>query len=617
MGNDRIQDRRLRRRRIGALVGACAFSLALAACANTGSPGSTSASGGTPISGGTASYSPGNVDFTWIFPLQNEANYEPNEGNVESDSWRPLYFAGGPGTTGIYNKFSLAYPPVYSNNNTTVTIKLKPTYKWSDGKPVTTSDVRFFFQLEAAGVKLGKYAPYVPGTMPDDIKSVTYQGSYQFTINLIHAYNPEWFTGNQLTWIYPLPQHVWDKTCATCPVGNAAATASGAKAVYNFLYAQSSKLSTYATNPLWKTVDGPWVISGYDPTTYHTTFVANKAYTGPDKPRLHSYQIYSFNSDTAELDAIRSGLIDYGYLPLTDAASASTYEAMGYVLKPWNNAYYNEDVEFGYTSKTYGPLVKQLYIRQALQHLVNEPLYIKTAMHGFGVADYGIAPVSPASSYTSPALKTDPYPYSVSAAESLLSAHGWVKNSAGVDVCQRPGTASNECGAGIVKGRQLSLMYMYSTGSPSFLSEVEAFAGAAKQAGVNITLNGQTTTTMFSIAGVCPPGPCNWGLAGYSGFMWDFGQYLLYPNGDQQFGKGNYWAGGYYSPTLQNLITQSELKPGLSNLYAAENYISKQVASLWFPLPDQYVLLVKKNLKGWEPLDPYVDQLPSLWYYVK
>lgn len=616
MGNVCIQGRRQRRRRIGALVGACAFSLVLAACANTGSPGTT-ATGGTPVAGGTASYSPGNVDFTWIFPLENEANYEPNQGNVESDSWRPLYFAGGPGTTGIYNAFSLAYPPVYSNNNQTVTIKLKPTYKWSDGKPVTTNDIRFFFQLEAAGAKLGKYAPYVPGTMPDDIKSISYQGPYQFTMNLIHPYNPQWFTGNQLTWIYPLPQHAWDKTCATCAVGNNAATPSGAKAVYNFLYAQSSTLSTYATNPLWKTVDGPWVISGYDPTTYHTTFVANKAYTGPDKPHLHSYQIYSFSSDTAELDALRSGLIDYGYLPLTDAASASTYEAMGYVLKPWNNAYYNEDVEFGYTSKTYGPLVQQLYIRQALQHLVNEPLYIKTAMHGYGVADYGIAPVSPPSTYTSPALKTDPYPYSVSAAESLLAAHGWVKNSSGVDVCQRPGTASNECGAGIVKGRQLSLMYMYSTGTPSFLSEVEAFAGSAKQAGVNITLNGQTTTTMFSIAGVCPPGPCNWGLAGYSGFMWDFGQYLLYPNGDQQFGKGNYWAGGYYSPTLQNLITQSELKPGLSNLYAAENYISKQVASLWWPLPDQYVLLVKKNLRGWSNLDPYVDQLPSLWYYVK
>lgn len=614
MGNDwRAAGHRTARRVAWAF--ACIAALLLAGCINTAQ---TKSNTGKPIRGGTASYAlGGGVGFSWMFPLVNEANYEPEDGNVTADIWRPLYFAGGPGATGIYEKFSLANPPVYSNHDQTVTITLKQGYKWSDGTPVTTKDIRFFFQLEAAGVKLGKYAPYVPGTMPDDIKSISYEGPYKFSINLIHSYNPYWFTGNQLTWIMPIPHQAWDKTCSSCAVGDHAATMAGAEAVYNFLYAQSSKLSTYATNPLWKVVDGPWVISGYNPTTFHSVFKANRAYSGPDKPHLNSYQIYTFNSDTAELDALRSGLITYGYLPIDDAPAAGKYEAMGYVLKPWSNAYYNEDIEFGYTNPTYGPLVRQLYIRQALQHLVNEPLYIKTALHGYGVADYGIAPVAPSSTYTSPALRSDPYPYSIPAAESLLTSHGWVKNSAGVDVCQKPGSASNECGAGIAKGRTLSLPFMYSTGSPYFLAQAEAFDAAAKQAGVDITLDGQTTTTMFSIAGTCPPGPCKWGMAGYSGFMWDFGQYVVFPNGDQQFGKGNYWAGGYYSPAVQHLITAAEVKPGLSNLYAAENSISKDVASLWWPLPDQYILLVKKNLQGWTPLDPYVDQLPSLWYYVK
>jgi peptide/nickel transport system substrate-binding protein len=594
---------------------ACVVALVLAACGTTGTNSPASVHG-KPIEGGTASYALADVPFSWMFPLENEANYEPEDGNVESDMWRPLYFAGGPDVTGVYEKFSLAYAPVYSNDNQTVTIKLKQGYKWSDGTPVTTKDIQFFFQLEAAGVALGKYAPYVTGTMPNDIKSVTYNSPYEFTIQLIHSYNPYWFTGNQLTWVYPLPQQAWDKTCATCADGNAAATTSGAKAVFNFLYAASSQLSSYATNPLWKTVDGPWVISSYNPTTYHCVFVRNKKYTGPDKPHLDSYQIYEFNSDTAELDALRAGLITYGYLPISDAASASEFESLGYVLKPWNNAYYNEDIEFGFT----GPqkaLVSQLYIRQALQHLVDEPLYISTTLHGYGVPDYGIAPASPSSIYTSPQLRSDPYPYSPSAAKSLLSSHGWTKNSSGVDVCTRPGTASNECGAGITKNESLTLLFMYSTGTPSFLAQVEAFDTAAKQVGVNLNLDGQTTTTMFSIAGTCPPGPCKWGLAGYSGFMWDFGQYVVYPNGDEQFGQGNYWAGGYSSPEAQRLITAAETQPGLSALYKAENYLSQQVASLWWPLPDQDVLLVKKNLQGWSNLDPYVDELPSLWYYVK
>ncbi len=602
------------RRRVAMVGLASAAMLGLAACAGTATP--TSAPNAKPVSGGTANYAlaVGNV-FSWIFPLDNQANWEPYDQNIENGMWRPLYYPGGPGYTGIDYQLSVANPPVYSNNNQTVTITLRHNYKWSDGTPVTTKDVQFWFQLEAAGVKLGKFAPYVQGEIPDDIKSVTYNSPYQFTIHLTRSYNPAWFTANQLLWLFALPQQAWDKTCATCAVGNAAATMAGAEQVYNFLYAQSSQLSTYATNPLWKTVDGPWVMTSFDPTTYHTVLCRNKAYTGPGKPLLNCYGVYSFNSDTAELDALRSGTITYGWLPFSDVAALKTYENMGFTFKPWN-AFYNEDIEFGYTNKQYGPLVRQLYIRQALQHLVNEPLYIKTSLHGYGSYEWGMVPAQP-SKYVSPLLQHPLYPYSMSAAQSLLSAHGWAKNSAGVDVCQRPGTASNECGAGIAKGRTLSLMFMYSTGSPTFLAQVEAFQTAAKQAGVDITLDGQTTTTMFSIAGVCPPGPCNWGMAGYSGFLWDYGQNSYLPTGMEQFGKNNYWAGGWNSPTAQALGNAAHTQPGLTPLYNVENYISKQVASLWWPVPPQLLLLVKTNLKGWTPLQPYVNPMPSRWYFVK
>ncbi len=593
---------------------ACVAGLVLTACAGTATPVSSGGSG-KPIKGGTASYAMATGDqFSWIFPLENQANYEPYDEWVENEMWRPLYYTGGPGSTGINYSLSLASAPVYSNNNKTVTITMNKNYKWSDGTPVTASDVQFYFQLEAAGAKLGKYAPYVPGEMPDDIASVTYDSKYQFTMHLNRSYNPVWFTGNQLTWLYALPRQSWDKTCASCTAGNAASTLSGAKKVYNFLYGQSSKLSTYATNPLWQVVDGPWVISSFDPTTYRTVLNANKKYTGASPPHLSTIDIYSFSSDTAELDAIRSGTIDFGWLPFSDVAALHTYEALGYTFKPWY-AFYNEATEFGYTSKQWGPIVRQLYIRQAFQHLIDEKLYISTVLHGYAVQDYGIAPAVK-SPYTAPALMHDPYPYSVSAAKALLTSHGWVSGSGGTDVCQRPGTASNECGAGITKNEPLNIMFMYSTGAPSWLAQVEAFATAAKQAGVNITLDGQTTTTMYSIAGVCPPGPCNWGLAGYAGFMWDFGQNTVVPSGGEEFGKGNYWGGGYNSPKADALIQAAHTQPGSKALYNAETYLSQQVASLWFPLPAQFLLLVKSNLKGWDPLNPYLFPMPSRWYYV-
>jgi len=593
----------------------CVGSLLLAACsssssAKTSAPPTT----GKPVAGGVASYSlPITEEFSWILPLENEANYENYDANIEGGMWRPLYYMGGAGTTGVSYALSIGEKPVYFYGDTEVTITLHKGWLWSDGVPVTTSDIRFFFELEAAGAKSGKYAPYVPGEMPDDISGVSYNGPYQFTIHFNRAYNADWFTNNQLSWIYPLPRQAWDKTCSTCAVGHNASTSKGAAAVYNFLYDQSKDLSTYATNPLWKVVDGPWVIKSYNPTTYHAVFAANSHYTGPDKPHLDGYQVYSFSSDTAEIDAVRSGQIDFGYIPFTDFGQITTFEHQGYHVVPWKY-FYNAAIEFGFTGP-WKALVSQLYIRQALQHLVNEQLYIKQALHGYGLPDYGIAPDYPHSDLVAPALQHDPYPYSISAAAKLLEDHGWVKGSNGIDVCERPGTGSTDCGPGIPKGKQLSIMFMYQTGSPSFLAQVEAFVTAAKQAGIDITLDGQTETTMYSIAGVCPPGPCNWGLAGYAEFLWEFGQYGSIPAGLDQFGKGNYWAGGYSSPTAQRLIEAVHDQPGLKPLYAAETYLSKDVASLWWPLADNEIVVAKGNLGGYYPLNPYANYQVSRWYF--
>ncbi len=594
----------------------CAVALGLAACAG-GSTAHGPAASGKPRQGGTASYAmPVGNDFSWILPLENQANFEPWDEAVENEMWRPLYYPGQPGRTGIDYGISLAYPPSYSNHDSTVTIRMRKNFKWSDGSPVTNADVRFFFELEAAGARSGRYAPYVAGDMPDDIKSVTYSGKYEITMHLKHSYNPIWFTGNQLSWLYALPAQAWDKTCSTCKVGDAAATPAGAKRVYSFLYGQSEKLSTYASNPLWKVVDGPWLLSGFNPTTYETVLSANKSYTGPGRPHLSKLKIISFSSDTAEVDALRSGAVTFGFLPFSDAPSLKSYERLGYSFKPWY-AFYNQSVEFNYTSPTWGPLVRQLYLRQALQHLVNEPLYIKRVYYGYGQPDYGVAPAVN-SSYVAPALRKDPYPYSLRAAKELLRAHGWAKGSSGIDVCRRSGSAANECGTGIKQGEALSIRLMYTTESPSLLAQVEAFAGAAKAAGIEITLDGQTANTMYSIAGVCPPGPCNYGMAAYSGFFWDYGQNALVPTGGQEFGHGNYWGGGYNSARADALIARARTaSSGLQALYKDETYLTDQVAALWFPLPAQELLLVKNNLGGWQALNPYNFPMASRWYYVK
>jgi len=599
-------------RRISVAAAATAATLLLAGWGGAG----PALSAAKVASGGVASYALTiGESFSWMFPIENSANYEGWDSNVEDGMWRPLYFAGNGASPGIDYGTSLAAPPVYSDGDRAVTVTMKKGFTWSDGVPVTNTDVKFFFELLSAGK--ADDGAYIPGELPDNVTSISYSGAYQFTLHLNKAYNPAWFTGNQLTWIYPLPRQEWDRTCATCAVGHHASTPKGAKAVFTFIEDQSKDLTTYATNPLWKVVDGPWVIKSYQPTTGDAAFAANTKYTGPGKPHLAGYKIYSFTSDTAEVDAVRSGTVSFGFIPFSDIGQVSYFTRNGFTVAPWR-VFYNETVELGYTSKLWGPLVDQLYIRQALQHLVNEKLFLSATLFGYGLADYGVAPDYPGSPYVSPELRTDPYPYDVNAAKALLASHGWAPGPSGVDVCKRPGTGLDDCGAGIAGGRQLSFSFMYSTGAPSFAAQVESFQATAKQAGIGITLNGQTETTMFSIGGVCPASPpCNYGLLAYSGFMWDFGQYEILPVGGNQFGKGNFFGGGYYSPTAQALIDNAHTKTGLAPLYADENYLSKDVASLWWPVSDYEIVVAQDNLRGWQALSPYANYHPSTWYFAK
>jgi peptide/nickel transport system substrate-binding protein len=602
-------------------VCASAFlALGLAAIASGGGPagasGASAASAHAKTAGNVATYAlPVGDDFSWILPFETAGNYYAYEEGIVGTMWRPLYFAGNGSHTGIDYHLSIGKEPVYSDGNKTVTVLMNPDYTWSDGTKVTSADVKFYFQLLAAGkATLGNY---VQGELPDNVASISYPGPYEFVLHLDHSYNPTWFTGNQLTWIYPLPAQAWDKSCTTCPVGNDATTPAGAKAVFAYLFKQSADLRGYASNPLWKTVDGPFVISTFDPVTYDASFRANPKYTGPTRPRLAGYKIDSFTTGTTELDALRSGSITFGYLPFGSLSEASYFKSHGYTVKPWG-VFAEGAVELNYTSKTWGPLVSQLYVRQALQHLVDEPLYISRTLDGYGLPTYGPVEDYPGSDYVSPALRKDPYPYDPGAARKLLTEHGWAPGPGGIDVCAHPGTGRHDCGRGISKREQLSLLFLYETGTTSFSAQVSAFESAAKSVGIGITLDGQTLTTMDSIAGTCPSSPpCNWALAGYSLFFWGYGQYTVVPTGSGEFAAGAYDGGGYSNPTAQRLLRAAREVPGSKSLFADEDFLSKDVAALWWPAADNQVVVVKDDLKGWKQLSPYQNYLPSSWYFSK
>jgi peptide/nickel transport system substrate-binding protein len=591
-------------------------SMVLAACSSS-SPSSTSAASGR-VQGGTATVALSQTDgvFNYIFPLLNFDN--DTGANVTYSQylmWRPLYWFGSPGHVGVNLSESLAYAPTVtpSGGKTVATIQLKP-YRWSNGQQLNSRDVEFWINLLEADK--AQFWGYEPGEFPDNLLSFKALSSTKFSLTFDHVYSAAWLY-NQLALIIPLPQQAWDKESATGPVGNYDTTTSGALAVDNFLLAQNKDTSTYATNPLWQVVDGPWKLSSYaGPATGDATYVRNLKFSGPATGSLHAVTIDSYTSDAAEFDQLLSASgIDYGYVPFNDAAQVSRVKGDGYTVQAWP-AWGINYVFMNYAAPTAGALFQQFYLRQAMQHLINQAGYISAFLEGYAYPTYGPVPLQPSSNFVSPAQTQNPYPYDPATAVSLLKQHGWSVVPSGTDTCLRPGSASNECGPGIAAGAKLAFTFQYASGSLSEDEEVSSLQSAFAQAGIKIA---PSSAPFATVAGSMTPGctkPSCWQMA-YVGEAWLFDPGYNEPDGSILFltnGPSN--LGGYSNPTADSLMNKLG-SGGLSALYAYQNYLSKQLPGLWMPQTDTAISAVNNKLKGVLPQDPLENIYPENWYFVK
>ncbi len=602
-----------RRHRAGATMIGGLGAAALAATALAGNAGPAGArtlagAASAAASGRTVTYAePAATTPNYIFPMMPSAVGGDENANFQYLMYRPLYSFGQNGQPVMNTGVSIALPPAYSNGDKTVTITLKH-WKWSDGTPITARDVTFWINLLKANK--ANYYNYVPGDFPDDLASMQITGTYSLSLRLKTAVTPQWFTDNELTQLVPLPQHAWDRTSASGTVGNADETSSGAVAVWKYLNAQASKTSTYGSSPLWKVVSGPYEVTSLT-TQGRATFVANPAYSGT-KARIQTLVWEPFTSEAAEFNAVLAGTVDYGYVPLDDAPTIARVTAAGYRIAPWP-AWSINYMELNFNNPVTAPLVHQLYIRQALQHLIDEPGYVTAFLHGYGYPTYGPVPTKPSNPFATSAESSNPYPYNTSAAAQLLAAHGWMKDSSGVLACSRPGSGSSDCGAGIQAAAELSFNLLYTSGSTVFQDEATTFQQAASGIGVKINLTSAPFGTVIDHALPCTPkqSSCS-GQIQYWGQGWVF-EPDYYPSGE------NFFAGGaalnssnYNDPTANKLIESSITGGGLRGY---ESYISKQVPVLWMPVSDSQISAIKTGLQGVGQQNPILTTTPETWYF--
>lgn len=590
----------------------------LAACSGSVGNGKNLGSGstvtGTKQQGGTATLAwPGGVAPNFVFPYPPATNTNGYNQNLSQYLWPFVAYTGDGGQSKINPAESLYSNVAFSNGDKTVTITLK-SWKWSDGAPITSRDFTFMYNL--IKVNKGNWAYYVPGTFPDGVTSVTATDAHTVQVNLSQATNPDYFVDNVMSQLQLIPQHAWDKTSGSGKIGNYDQTPAGSRQVYAFLQKEGGDMSTFTTNPLWKVVDGAWTLSSFNPNGSYS-YVPNKNYSGPDKPSLAKFANVSYTDTSSLMDALRSGNgIDVAIsLPVNDVGQIPQLKAEGYSVAqtsiPGESGIYPN-----FYSPQTGPLVRQLYIRQAMEYLINRPQIVSKVFHGYADPGNGPVPVTGFSQWESPLEKAGgPYPYSPSKAIALLKAHGWKVAPSGTTTC----ADAAKCGAGIKQGQALTFQLAYSSGSTT-TDEMEA-AIKSSEAAAGITLNLKPTPfdTLTSTIGTCnakshPASTCGWQLA-----FFGYNPYYLYPASQGIFDtNGNYNTGGYSTPEEDQLIHQTEYGPASpQTFFSYEDYTNRQLPQLWSPIRSK-IVVYRSDLAGITPLNPFSGaENAQDWYYVK
>jgi peptide/nickel transport system substrate-binding protein len=616
-------------------------------------------------------------DPNWIFPFTGLQYYTvANVNQFQYLMFRPLYWFGPPGDEAPVVDYALSPgdQPKWTDGDKTVTIDLKD-WKFGDGERTVAESVIFWMNMvKAEGCEAAachdnaQWAGTVPGgsEFPGNIASYSAPHGAKgdvVVLNLTHAVNETWFQYNELSQITPMAE-AWDVTSLDGSPGSGgcgrvsaramtgAATLKACEAVWAFDTdnggrdkhpVMAAQPATYATNKLWREgTDGPWDLSGFDASTGEATFVPNPTYSGLSRPVVGRFVELPYASATAEFDALAGsggtapevGYIPLSYTPQKPASLAPTVagpNAEALVAKynlvegaTWqlNYAVENFDSTSGAGGHA-GSVFRQLYVRQALQELVDQPSIIAKYYKGYGVPTTSPIPTYPPSPFTSSLASplANVYPYSPSAAGALLAAHGWKVDPGGVTTCVHPGTGADDCGGGIPEATPLKFRILYSGGSPTLMAVVRAEVADWAKVGIDVALEGNPFDNVLSAAVRCPVPPTkptkacqSWDIVNWGGGWLYSPDYM--PTGEEflELGAASN-LGSFDYPENNRLINETNESPSSSPFSDWVHFIATELPVIWQPLPTDQVEIAKDV--GGVTLNSLGSLMPEYWYYCR
>jgi peptide/nickel transport system substrate-binding protein len=438
---------------------------------------------------------------------------------------------------------SLAAAIATPDQGRTYNISLRP-WHWSDGVPVTAADIAYTLNLVRA---LGTTWPGLgSGGMPDIIASLTIKDPSHFTITLKRQVNPEWFILNGLQTLVPVPAHIWSR------------------------YTLDEIWQNQSSPAFFQIVDGPLIVKRLVFGQY-AEFVPNPAYEG-SKMHFSRFIMKFMESEDSEMQAVESGDLDMANVPFPLFAMAQHLPGLHIItLEPgysWNELIPNIANP---TSSYFG----DVRIRQALADAISQPRLIALAMHGQGDEVYNGVPPIPAS-FLSPAARAGQYPvgYNPQKARALLAAAGYAPGPDGI--MQK-------------EGIRLSFTILVPAGQELRIEAAESIQQDLRAVGIEMKVHQVEFNQVLALL-VGPPAA--WQAILLANTL------SPYPTGESQFVTGAYYNNnGYTDPTMDKLVTESTDQPGMSGLFAYEDYAAAQQPVIFLPV-EKYSVLVRNGLHG-------------------
>jgi peptide/nickel transport system substrate-binding protein len=577
-----------RTRLVAGAAALMAGTLLLAGCSGT--------SGASAASKTSVNYAlPANFTPNWILPIGTAAHLNTNNISIANTLWEPLIAYDGSTGKIAWNKAgSVATAADFAADGKSVRITLGDRH-WSDGKPITSRDVQFWFDLIKANK--AQWAGYNPGKAPDNWTSFKTEDARHFTITFDRSYNPQWMLANELSLITPLPQHVWDK-------------GGDAKRVWTFLNDAAKNIAGYEKNALWKTISGPYAVKSFS-TAGKVVLTANTKYDGGEKPAIPTVNLLPFTTADAEKNALRSGSVDYGYIEATDLDQKDSFTAQGYTVKPWSG-WAITYMPYNFNNPAMGAVFKQLYARQAVQRSIDQTTLAKVVFNGTAVPGYGPVPQGQASDFMSSEQKSNPYPFSTSAARQLLTEHGWTEQG-GVMTCTSPGSGASQCGEGVAEGTKFQMQVLSQSGSTVTDNMMSAIQSSLAKTGITFSIKTAPVNSVLSQTPQCTSGQsiCAWQLSffGTAG-SWYFN---AFPTGDSLFQtKGGSNFGNYSNPEVDKLISASTTSSSNEAIQGYSAALAKDLPVIWLPEPVYQVSVVRNGLGGFSQ-DSLANFHPAQW----